>query len=113
MKYIDEGHSVVVSAPTGAGKTCIAEHAINRALKEGKTPLISPKEFNNKIVFVVANAKAIAVGLQDVKKTPISDNYPGIDIQATNLDNILHKYFLLFHFLKILVGISGIFLFSL
>ena len=35
VKYIDEGKSVVVSAPTGAGKTCIAEHAIHRALEEG------------------------------------------------------------------------------
>lgn len=35
VKYIDEGKSVVVSAPTGAGKTCIAEHAIHRALQDG------------------------------------------------------------------------------
>lgn len=35
VKYIDEGKSVVVSAPTGAGKTCIAEHAIHRALEDG------------------------------------------------------------------------------
>lgn len=35
VKFIDEGKSVVVSAPTGAGKTCIAEHAIHRALEEG------------------------------------------------------------------------------
>lgn len=35
VKYIDEGKSVVVCAPTGAGKTCIAEHAIHRALEDG------------------------------------------------------------------------------
>lgn len=35
VKYIDEGKSVVVCAPTGAGKTCIAEHAIHRALQDG------------------------------------------------------------------------------
>ena len=35
VKCIDEGKSVVVCAPTGAGKTCIAEHAIHRALEEG------------------------------------------------------------------------------
>lgn len=64
------------------------------ALKHGRTPLISPHEFDNKIVFVGAEAKAIAVGLQDVKKTPMSDNYPGVDIQATNLDNILHNDFI-------------------
>ncbi len=31
---IDSGNSVVVCAPTGAGKTVIAQHAINNALKE-------------------------------------------------------------------------------
>lgn len=34
--YINEGRSVVVCAPTGAGKTVIAQHAIHRALEEGK-----------------------------------------------------------------------------
>ena len=32
---INEGKSVVVCAPTGAGKTVIAQHAIHRALEEG------------------------------------------------------------------------------
>ncbi len=35
-KYIDEGKSVVVCAPTGAGKTVIAQHAIHKALEQGK-----------------------------------------------------------------------------
>ncbi len=35
VNFIDNGKSVVVCAPTGAGKTCIAEHAIHRALEEG------------------------------------------------------------------------------
>ena len=64
------------------------------AIERGKKPLINPEEFNNKIVFVGANAKAIGIGLQDIKKTPMSDNYPGVDIQATNLDNILHNDFI-------------------
>ena len=34
--FINEGKSVVVCAPTGAGKTVIAQHAIHRALEEGK-----------------------------------------------------------------------------
>lgn len=63
-------------------------------IKNGKTPIISPHEFDNKIVFVGANAQAMAVGLEDVKRTPMSDNFPGVDIQATNLDNILHRQFL-------------------
>lgn len=34
-EIIDIGESVVVCAPTGAGKTVIAQHAINNALKQG------------------------------------------------------------------------------
>lgn len=36
INYINEGKSVVVCAPTGAGKTCIAEAAIQLALESGK-----------------------------------------------------------------------------
>lgn len=35
-KYISEGKSVVVCAPTGAGKTVIAQHAIHCALEKGE-----------------------------------------------------------------------------
>ena len=34
-EHIDNGKSVVVCAPTGAGKTVIAEHAIHKALQNG------------------------------------------------------------------------------
>lgn len=34
-EYIDNGKSVVVCAPTGAGKTVIAQHAIHKAIKNG------------------------------------------------------------------------------
>ncbi|MBI4974231.1 MAG: DEAD/DEAH box helicase [Candidatus Omnitrophica bacterium] len=33
IDYINEGHSVIVSAPTGAGKTAIAEHVIEDCIK--------------------------------------------------------------------------------
>jgi len=36
MAHIDAGSSVVVAAPTGSGKTVIAEHAIDRALAVGR-----------------------------------------------------------------------------
>lgn len=64
------------------------------ALQKGQKPIISPQVFEDKIVFVGANAKAMAIGLEDVKRTPISNNFPGVDIQATNLDNIIHNEFL-------------------
>jgi superfamily II RNA helicase len=53
-KHIDDGKSVVVCAPTGAGKTVIAEHAIHRAIEQGHrvfytTPLkaLSNQKFND------------------------------------------------------------------
>ncbi len=35
IRAIEEGRSVIVAAPTGAGKTIIAEYAIEKALREG------------------------------------------------------------------------------
>lgn len=64
------------------------------AIKKGKTPKISPQQFENKIVFVGGAAKAIALGLKDTKMTPMSSDHPGVDIQATNLDNIMHNEFI-------------------
>jgi ATP-dependent RNA helicase HelY len=36
IAHLDAGRSVLVAAPTGSGKTVVAEHAIDRALSEGK-----------------------------------------------------------------------------
>ena len=36
IDHINDGHSVIVSAPTGAGKTVIAEHVINDCLEKNK-----------------------------------------------------------------------------
>jgi superfamily II RNA helicase len=36
IDYINQGLSVIVSAPTGAGKTAIAEHVISSCLKTGE-----------------------------------------------------------------------------
>ncbi len=54
VNFIDEGKSVVVCAPTGAGKTVIAEHAIIKAIQDNKrifytTPLkaLSNQKFND------------------------------------------------------------------
>ncbi|HEY3140736.1 MAG TPA: DEAD/DEAH box helicase [Acidimicrobiales bacterium] len=43
LKALDHGHSVLVAAPTGAGKTVVAEHAVRRALAEsGKAFYTTP-----------------------------------------------------------------------
>ena len=36
INSIDDKHSVIVSAPTGSGKTLIADYIIDKDLKEGK-----------------------------------------------------------------------------
>ncbi|MBQ8476007.1 DEAD/DEAH box helicase, partial [bacterium] len=54
IECIQKGYSVVVCAPTGAGKTCIAQSAIHLAIEEGKrifytTPLkaLSNQKYND------------------------------------------------------------------
>ena len=54
MDALNQGHSVVVSAPTGSGKTLIGEYAIHRALAHGQkvfytTPLkaLSNQKFSD------------------------------------------------------------------
>ncbi|MGN0017749.1 MAG: CHASE2 domain-containing protein [Candidatus Gastranaerophilaceae bacterium] len=61
------------------------------AIKAGKKPKINPSVFDNKIVFVGANAKASGLGLEDALPTPMQSKHPGVDIQATNLDNLIHN----------------------
>jgi superfamily II RNA helicase len=36
ISHLDEGNSVVVCAPTGSGKTVIAEYAVELAIRSGK-----------------------------------------------------------------------------
>lgn len=60
------------------------------ALKAGKKPVINPEEFKDKIVLIGANVPA-GTGLNDNKNTPVAINHPGVDIQATAIDNIIHN----------------------
>lgn len=63
------------------------------AIKQGRKPKINPEVFRDKIVVVGAYAPASA-GLNDSKNTPITVNHPGVDYQATVIDNIIHNDFL-------------------
>lgn len=63
---IDAGHNVLVAAPTGAGKTVVAEHAVAAALAAGKrafytTPIKALS--NQKFADLVALHGAEQVGL--------------------------------------------------
>ena len=51
---------------------------------------LSPNLFKNKIAIVGATA----VGIYDLRVTPFSAVYPGVEIHATVIDNILHQNFL-------------------
>lgn len=59
-------------------------------IKAGRKPKIDPKAFDNKIVFVGANAKAAGLS-EDTFATPMQAKHPGVDIQATSLDNLIHN----------------------
>jgi len=54
-------------------------------IEEGKAPLIPESYFKDKIVFIGATA----VSLYDIKSTPLSSVYPGVELQTTVLNNIL------------------------
>ena len=51
---------------------------------------IPPETFKGKIVLVGATA----TGIYDLRVTPFSTVYPGVEIHATVIDNILHQNFL-------------------
>jgi adenylate cyclase len=52
---------------------------------------LSPDLFKDKIVLVGATA----TGIYDMRVTPFSAVYPGVEIHATVIDNILHQNFLI------------------
>src|SRR5881397_1611723 len=75
IRAIESGQSVIVSAPTGAGKTLVAEFAIHMALATGKriaytTPLkaLSNQKFNDFTRTLGAETVGILTG--DVKVNP-------------------------------------------
>lgn len=61
-----------------------------KSLKNAKKPILSTDTFKNKIVLIGATASA----LNDIKTTPLGVNYPGVDIQATYINNLLKNDFM-------------------
>lgn len=62
-----------------------------RAIKKGEKPILDASIFDNKIIFIGANANAQA--LADIERTPLSENFSGLDVQATNFDNLINNNF--------------------
>ena len=63
------------------------------ALKAGKKPVIDPSIFRDKVVIFGGNVPT-GTGLNDNKNTPVLINHPGVDYQATSIENILYNDFL-------------------
>ena len=80
-------------------------------LKAGKKPIIDPAIFKDKIVVLGANVPASA-GLNDNKNSSIAVNHPGVDLQATVVDNIINNDFLKIipNWFNILVTVVGMFM---
>ncbi len=57
------------------------------AIHNGKTPTISPEEFSGKAVLVGVTA----IALYDLRATPFSPVYPGVELNATVIDNIVNN----------------------
>lgn len=56
-----------------------------KTIKEGGKPRLSPDFFKDKIVFIGVTATS----MYDIKTIPINRVYPGVEVQATYLNNIL------------------------
>jgi adenylate cyclase len=69
----------------GPGRT-FPHYSISDIIKDK----LSPDTFKDKIVIVGATA----IGIYDLRVTPYSSVYPGVEIHATAIDNILHGNFL-------------------
>jgi len=91
---IDEQGSAIINyrGPKGTFKTYKAADIMESRynLAEGKAPLIDPTEFKNKHVMFGVSAPA----LYDLRSTPVGNKFPGIEIDATVLDNILSGDFI-------------------
>jgi len=90
---LDAGESVLVAAPTGSGKTVVAEFAVERALDEGRkafytTPLKALS--NQKFGDLVARYGAAKVGLLTGDNT-INSEAPVVVMTTEVLRNMLYE----------------------
>ncbi len=78
--------------PSMTHKTVSAAAVIQSELRlrENGKPVIDPSFFKDRYVFFGSSATA----LLDLKPTPISNIYPGVEINATMLDNLLSGDFI-------------------
>jgi adenylate cyclase len=91
---IDRDGNVILHfrGPSQTHKTVNVAAVIESELRiqEGKPPIIPPSFFTNAYVFFGFTAP----GLFDLKPTPVSAVYPGVELHATFLDNLLAADFM-------------------
>ena len=63
------------------------------SINTGKKPKINPEIFKDKYVLFGVN-DPLKDGLNDNKSSPVAVNHPALDIQATCLDNLVHRDFI-------------------
>ena len=82
-----------------------------KTLRNGKKPIIEPELLRDKIVIIGANVPSGA-GLNDNKNSPIAVNHPGADIQASAIDNLIHRDFvrIIPQFVNFIITILGMLL---
>jgi len=91
----DSGRMVIkYHGPQGTYPTYTVASIINSwaQIREGTDPQVSPNVFSGKVVLVGSSAP----GIYDLRPTPFSSVYPGVEIQAAVLDNILNRDFISF-----------------
>ncbi len=92
--YVDADGKLVVRFQGGRGtyETYKIEAIIDSyiAIQEGGKPLVDPAVFNDSFVFLGLGAP----GLFDLRPTPLSQVYPGVEFNATVLDNLIHQRFI-------------------
>ncbi len=88
---IDRNGRVILRyrGPSGTHQAFAAAAVIQSELRlqEGAEPSIDPEVFKDKYVLLGASAP----GLKDLKPTPVDGDYPGVEIHATLLDNLLAR----------------------
>ncbi|HZX11758.1 MAG TPA: CHASE2 domain-containing protein, partial [Acidobacteriota bacterium] len=93
---LDDSGQMVIKyyGPQGTYPTYSVASIINSwaQINKGLDPQISPDEFEGKVVFIGSSAP----GIFDLRSTPFSSVYPGVEVQATLLNNILNKDFISF-----------------